>query len=78
VELETAVGPYPAGAVWAEPDIGHAAEQLRFIFDHRDEARQTGLRARRELEPLLDPQTAARRIARRLGEIHALPGRAAA
>jgi glycosyltransferase involved in cell wall biosynthesis len=78
VELETAVGPYPAGAVWAEPDVVHAAEHLRFIFEHRDEARQTGLRARRELGPLLDPAAAAWRIQRRLDEIHAKSGRAAA
>jgi glycosyltransferase involved in cell wall biosynthesis len=78
VELNSAIGPYPAGAAWADPDVGHAAGKLRFIFDHRDEARHVGLRAKQDLEPLLDPTAAARRISRRLAEIHALLGKAAA
>jgi glycosyltransferase involved in cell wall biosynthesis len=78
VELKSAIGPYPAGAVWAEPDVEHAVEHLRFVFEHRDDARQIGLRAKQDLEPLLDPTAAARRIARRLEEIHAQIGKVAA
>jgi glycosyltransferase involved in cell wall biosynthesis len=78
VEMGKAIGPYPAEAVWAEPDIEQAAGLLRHIFEHREEARLVGLRAKRELEPVFDPPTAAGRIARRLGEIHTDRGKAAA
>ncbi len=30
---------YPAGARWAEPDVEHAATQMRRVFEHPDEAR---------------------------------------
>ena len=31
---------YPAGAEWAEPDVEHAATQLRRVFEHAGEARE--------------------------------------
>jgi glycosyltransferase involved in cell wall biosynthesis len=33
--IRETVGPYHAGAEWAEPDIGHAAEQMRRVVDAR-------------------------------------------
>ena len=42
VELEGSVGPYPPGAVWAEPDVDHAAELLRWVYDNPDSARELG------------------------------------
>ena len=44
VEIEEDVGPYPAGAVWAEPDIEHAAELMRRVFVQREEAKEVGMR----------------------------------
>jgi glycosyltransferase involved in cell wall biosynthesis len=38
--------PYPAGATWAEPDLGVAAEHLRWVVEHPDEAKAMGERAR--------------------------------
>lgn len=50
---ETAVGDegenYPAQGTWAEPDVEHAAELMRHVWEHPDEARTRGERARREL-----------------------------
>ena len=43
--LERAHGPYPAGAEWADPDLDHAAELMRGVFDEREAAaaaRRTG------------------------------------
>lgn len=44
------VGPgvevYPEDAVWAEPDIAHAAELMRAVFDHPEEARVRAERGR--------------------------------
>lgn len=50
VELEVGVGPYPAGEVWAEPSEEHAAELMRFVVRHKDEARARGSAARRSIE----------------------------
>jgi glycosyltransferase involved in cell wall biosynthesis len=48
-ELERDHGPYRRGSVWAEPDLGHAAEMMRHVFEHRDEARGVGARGRRTI-----------------------------
>jgi hypothetical protein len=45
VELECAVGPYPAGSTWAEPSVEHAAELLRYVFEEPAEAAAVGARA---------------------------------
>jgi glycosyltransferase involved in cell wall biosynthesis len=58
--------PYPAGAWWAEPDELHAADRLRWAFDHPAEARALGARARRHAEAVLSPGAAGRRMADRL------------
>lgn len=41
--------PYRPGQLWADPDVGHAAELMRRVYDHRDEARAKGEQARRDL-----------------------------
>jgi glycosyltransferase involved in cell wall biosynthesis/SAM-dependent methyltransferase len=50
---EVAVGPegenYPAQGTWAEPDLDHAAALMREVWEHQDEARARGERARREI-----------------------------
>jgi glycosyltransferase involved in cell wall biosynthesis/SAM-dependent methyltransferase len=50
---ETLVGDegenYPAQGTWAEPDLDHAAELMRHVWEHQDEARERGERARREI-----------------------------
>jgi glycosyltransferase involved in cell wall biosynthesis/SAM-dependent methyltransferase len=50
---ETLVGEegenYPAQGTWAEPDLGHAAELMRHVWEHQDEARERGERAKREI-----------------------------
>ncbi len=50
---ETRVGPegenYPAHGTWAEPDVDHAAELMRHVWEHQDEARERGARAKREI-----------------------------
>jgi glycosyltransferase involved in cell wall biosynthesis len=46
VEIAENVGPYHAGEVWAEPSIDHAAELMRAVVDHQDEAERRGRAAR--------------------------------
>ena len=38
VELEHDVGPYESGARWANPNIPQAAEIMRWVFEHPEEA----------------------------------------
>ncbi len=50
---ETLVGPegenYPEHGRWAEPDLDHAAQLMREVWEHQDEARARGERAQREI-----------------------------
>ncbi len=50
---ETLVGEegenYPAHGTWAEPDLDHAAQLMREVWQNPDEARRRGERARREI-----------------------------
>lgn len=34
---------------WAEPDVEHCAEQMRHVYEHRDEAKRKGLSARKSI-----------------------------
>lgn len=44
VPLRRAYGPYPAGAVWAQPDVAHAARRLREVYEAwRDPARRPAM-----------------------------------
>jgi glycosyltransferase involved in cell wall biosynthesis len=66
--------PYPPDAVWAEPDERHAADRLRWAFEHPEEARWLGDRAKRHAEVALSPEAAGRRMADRLRTILARRG----
>lgn len=45
VELESTYGPYERGQVWAEPDIDHAANMMRRVYENPDEAGEKGRKA---------------------------------
>ncbi len=42
-------GPYRPGSIWADPDLGHAAELMRTVFDDPDSAHKLGVAARSKL-----------------------------
>jgi glycosyltransferase involved in cell wall biosynthesis len=69
VELERDYVPYPRGAVWAEPDLHHAAELLRGVYEHPEEARAIGEQGRIDVRQRFGPASAGRRMAERLKEI---------
>jgi glycosyltransferase involved in cell wall biosynthesis len=46
---------YPAGATWAEPDLGHAAQLMRSAFDDPEEAARRGERGRAYVHDRLSP-----------------------
>jgi glycosyltransferase involved in cell wall biosynthesis len=68
VELTADTGPYPAGARWAEPDVGHAAKLLRRVRERRAEDRLLLERARRDIASKLSYATVGRELARRVRE----------
>jgi glycosyltransferase involved in cell wall biosynthesis len=73
VALEENVGPYHAGEVWAEPSVEHAAELMRFVVDHPDEARARGTAARETIQRDYSEERIAELIGQRLaiiGERH--------
>jgi len=59
-------GPYPAGSVWAEPDVDHAAYQMKYVVDNYSEAKLIGAKASEEINCLLSPQTIGHKIRSRL------------
>jgi len=59
--------PYPKGSVWADPDLDHAAELMRYVVEHREEAAAKGVRAKADLERDLSPAAYAERLKARLG-----------
>jgi glycosyltransferase involved in cell wall biosynthesis len=62
-------GPYPAGEGWADPDVAAAAELMRRVYDHQEEAREVGGRARAALLEQHTTERTASFIATRLDEI---------
>ncbi len=53
---------YKAGLTWGDPDLDHAAAQMRRVYDHRDEARAKGERAKREAGELFSMAAYAARV----------------
>jgi glycosyltransferase involved in cell wall biosynthesis/SAM-dependent methyltransferase len=61
--------PYPEFARWAEPSCAHAAEQMRAVFDDREEAARRGARGAEDIRTTHSPEAAGRVIEERLTEI---------
>ncbi len=62
--------PYSPDGTWAEPDLDHAAELMRHVFEAREEARGRGQIARREMLERHSPAVAGEAMRRRLALIH--------
>ncbi|MCC6069492.1 glycosyltransferase family 4 protein [Massilia sp. GCM10020059] len=64
--LAEAVGAYPAGPLWAEADVGHAAECIRRLLDDAGLREAIGQRAARDVRRQLHPDTVGKLVADRL------------
>jgi glycosyltransferase involved in cell wall biosynthesis len=73
VAIPRRCGPYPAGDEWAEPDIAVAAQTMRRVYDHPDEAGEIGRRARAALATNHTQGRTAAFISARLKEIREAP-----
>jgi len=69
VTLDRDVGPYKRGCEWADPDVAHAAELLRWTYEHREEARRIGEAGRAHIESRFSPAAVGRHVAARLAAI---------
>ena len=68
-EVPEGCEPYPRGYVWAEPDVDHAAEQLRRVFTRRPEAIQRAAQGQEDILTRHSVEACAVTIAARLDEI---------
>ncbi len=67
--IPAGAAPYPAGSIWADPDLDAAAAVLRLVVDDPDLAAERGGRAAADIATLHSPEAAGRRIAARLAEL---------
>jgi FkbM family methyltransferase len=68
-EVGTGAWPYPRDGVWAEPDVDHAAELMRRVYEDREAGRALGIRASRDIRRTHSPAAAGEMMKRRLSEI---------
>ncbi len=69
VELEQDYGPYRKGSFWADPDLDHAAAQMRLVYEHYDQALRKGKRATADIERWYSNEAMAQKIIERLRTI---------
>jgi hypothetical protein len=69
IELERDHGPYQRGMEWADPDLEHAAELMRWVYEHRDRAAAIGARARSDIRTQLAAATIGAQVRERLQRI---------
>jgi glycosyltransferase involved in cell wall biosynthesis len=65
-ELGEDAGSYERGSRWAEPSLEHAANLMRWVYEHRAEAQALGARAAADIRRTLDPAAAAAQISQRI------------
>ena len=62
VEAKVQDGPFVRGSLWAEPDVDHAAELMRRVYENRDEAIARGERGRLTILEDLSPAAIGARV----------------
>ncbi len=74
VELDRDHGPYQRGMEWADPDLAHASELMRWAYEHREQAAAIGARARADVRLQLAPAAVGELVQARLRLIAARAG----
>jgi hypothetical protein len=69
-------GPYRPGMKWADPDVGHAAELLRAVYESRELAAAIGAEAKRYVQEWHSPGAVAPVYRQRVSSLlsRVLPG----
>ncbi len=68
-EIQTEAGPYGTGQLWADPDLDHAAEQMRRVFTDATFAHSIGQAAAHEIRTNFSPQKMGDQMRDRLNRI---------
>lgn len=68
-EIDVEIGPYGKGQVWADPDLDHAAEQMRRVYSDASLARSIGQAAAHEMRTNYSPQKIGNAMQERLHRI---------
>ncbi len=68
-KIKESVGPYEKGTVWAEPDVHHAAELMRRVYENPGEARQKAIAGAQTIKTLYNTERIGTMIKNRLGVI---------
>jgi len=66
---------YPAGALWADPDVNDAAVAMRLVVEHQDEARRRGAQGRETIQSNHSIERTAQFVGERLDQIARLPAK---
>jgi hypothetical protein len=66
IEIDRDYGPYRKGWIWADPDLDHAAQLMRYAYENRDVCIETGRRAKKEILQLFHPAVAGKQMQERL------------
>jgi SAM-dependent methyltransferase len=69
IEIDRDYGPYRKGWVWADPDLDHAAQLMRYVYENRDICIETGRRGKKEILQLLHPLVVGKQIQERLRRV---------
>jgi len=69
VDVQTGEYPYPAGQVWADPDLDQAAYHMRRLVEDPGYAAELGRRAREDIARDFSFEAVGERIARELARI---------
>ena len=62
-------GPYERGTRWAEPNIEHAANLMRWVYEHRAESTALGAQAAADVRQTLDPRKTVAQIIERVRKL---------
>jgi len=66
VELEKNFGPYTKGNVWAEPDINHASNLMKKVYENYDDTKKIGIKGSEYVRKHMSFQAAGQEILSRL------------
>ena len=69
IKIDRDYGPYQKGNYWAEPDINHAAELMRKVFENREEAASVGARGKDYIKKYFSPEIVGEMYKARLNSI---------
>ncbi len=65
-EIQENLGPYTKGQHWAEPDVEHAAELIRLVFDNQAHAQKIAEQAEADIKANMTPEVTGSAMRERL------------